>query len=190
MGFRSATPTWPCSATTPDWVGGITNSFSYKNLSVSFGFDGQMGGNVYSVTKWFGQYSGVLSATLQGRENDWDDGFVVPNSIKQNGTANTTTVLAEDYWHNTFFAQEEGIIDASYLKLREARISLILPRSFARFIGFSEASIALVGRNLALWAKQKTIDPETTFDTGNRQGVENGQLPTARSIGFTMSVRP
>ena len=28
------------------------------------------------------------------------------------------------------------------------------------------------------------------LDIGNRQGVENGQLPTARSIGFTMSVRP
>jgi TonB-linked SusC/RagA family outer membrane protein len=174
----------------PDWVGGITNAFTYKGVSLSFGFDGQMGGNVYSVTKWFGQYSGVLSATLLGRENDWDDGFVVPNSVRANGTANTTTVLSEDYWHNTFFAQEEGIIDASYLKLREARLAVILPRSVARRMGFSEASIALVGRNLLLWAKQKTIDPETTFDTGNRQGVENGQLPTARSLGFTVSVRP
>jgi hypothetical protein len=41
-----------------------------------------------------------------------------------------------------------------------------------------------------LFAKQPTIDPETAFDTSNRQGVENGQLPTARSIGFTMNVRP
>jgi len=50
--------------------------------------------------------------------------------------------------------------------------------------------VAIVGRNLLLFAKQPTIDPETAFDTSNRQGVENGQLPTARSIGFTMSVRP
>ena len=57
-------------------------------------------------------------------------------------------------------------------------------------IGFSQATVALVGRNLLLWAKQPTIDPETAFDTGNRQGVENGQLPTARSIGLTLSVRP
>jgi hypothetical protein len=98
--------------------------------------------------------------------------------------------LAQDYWHNTFYAQEEGIIDATYLKLRDARLAINLPGSFARFLGFSGATFALVGHNLMLWAKQKTIDPETTFDTGNRQGVENGQLPTARSIGFTMSVRP
>src|SRR5437899_3093796 len=74
----------------PDWFGGITNTFSYKNLSLSFSFDGQMGGRVYSVTKWFGDYSGVLQATLQGREHDWNDRFVVPNAVYQNGTPDTT----------------------------------------------------------------------------------------------------
>lgn len=178
----------------PDWVGGITNTFSYKSLSLSFTLDGQMGGNVYSVTKWFGQYSGVLQASLQGRENQWNDGFVVPNAVYNDTLpvhrADTTHVLAQEYWHNTFYAQETGIVDASYLKLRELRLAYELPASVARHLGFAAATVALVGRNLLLWAKQPTIDPETTFDTGNRQGVENGQLPTARSYGFTVSVRP
>ena len=175
----------------PDWFGGITNAFTYRNLRLSVALDGQMGGNVYSVTKWFGQYSGVLAATLKGREKDWcDPGYVVPNSVKEDGSPNTTTVCPEDYWHNTFYAQEDGIIDASYLKLREARLAYRLPGSVARHLGFTDATVALIGRNLLLWAKQPTIDPETTFDTGNRQGVENGQLPTARSIGFSVSVRP
>jgi hypothetical protein len=171
----------------PDWVGGITNTISYRRLSLSFSFDGQMGGNVYSVTRWFGDYSGVLQATLLGREHDWNDGFVVPNSVFQSGSGafipDTVHVLAQDYWHNTFYAQEMGILDATYLKLRELRLAYELPSSVA-------ATVALVGHNLLLWAKQSTIDPETAFDTGNRQGVENGQLPTARSWGFTVSVRP
>jgi TonB-linked SusC/RagA family outer membrane protein len=173
-----------------DWVGGMTNTLTYKNLSLSFSFDGQMGGHVYSVTKWFGQYSGVLQATLQGREKQWNDRFVVPNAVYQNGTPDTTHVLAQDYWHNTFYANETGIVDASYLKLRELRLACVLPPSVAHFLGVSDATVALVGRNLLLWAKQPTIDPETAFDTSNRQGVENGQLPTARSFGLTMSVRP
>jgi hypothetical protein len=110
--------------------------------------------------------------------------------VYENGAPDTTRVVAQDYWHNTFYAQETGIIDASYLKLRELRIASALPASVARFLGVSGADFALVGHNLLLWAKQKTLDPETTFDTGNRQGVENGQLPTARSIGFTLSLRP
>src|SRR5216117_3353273 len=160
----------------------------------------QMGGQVYSVTKWFGQYSGVLASTLLGRENDWNDSMLVANSVYQCtpvppattcvGAPNTTKVLAQDYWHNTFYAQEPGIFDATYFKLREARLAYTLPSSVARFLGFSDATFAVVGRNLLLFAQQPTIDPETAFDTSNRQGVENGQLPTARSIGFTMSVRP
>jgi TonB-linked SusC/RagA family outer membrane protein len=184
----------------PDWVGGISNTISYKRMSFSFSFDGQVGGHVYSVTKWFGQYSGVLASTLLGRENDWNDSMLVANSVYQCtpvppattcvGAPNTTKVLSQDYWHNTFYAQEPGIFDATYFKLREARLSYALPPSVARFLGFSDATVAVVGRNLMLFAKQPTIDPETAFDTSNRQGVENGQLPTARSIGFTMSVRP
>ena len=179
----------------PDWVGGITNTFSYKRLSLSFSLDGQMGGHVYSVTKWFGQYSGVLQASLQGRENNWNDRMVVPNAVYESATPgvfkpDTVHVLAQDYWHNGFYANETGIVDASYLKLRELRLAYALPQSVAQRLGFADATVALVGRNLLLWAKQSTIDPETTFDTGNRQGVENGQLPTARSLGFTVSVRP
>jgi TonB-linked SusC/RagA family outer membrane protein len=175
----------------PDWVGGISNTFSYKRMSFSFSFDGQVGGQVYSVTKWFGQYSGVLASSLAGRELDWNDpGYIVPNAVYANGQPDTTHVLAQNYWHNTFNAQESGIFDATFFKLREARLALALPTSVSRFLGFSDATVAIVGRNLLLFAKQPTIDPETAFDTSNRQGVENGQLPTARSIGFTMSVRP
>jgi TonB-linked SusC/RagA family outer membrane protein len=185
----------------PDWIAGITNTVTYKNVSLSFAIDGQVGGNVYSVTKWFGQASGVLSATVAGRENDWNDpGYLVPNAVYYDsarvdcvpscGTPDTTRVLAQDYWHNTTYAQEDGIIDASYLKLRDLRLAVAVPQSVARFLGVESADFALVGHNLFLWAKQKTLDPETIFDTGNRQGVENGQLPTARSIGFTLSLRP
>jgi hypothetical protein len=174
----------------PDWVAGINSTFNYKGVSLSLSFDGQKGGSVYSVTKWFGDYAGVLKATLLGRENDWNDSMVVANSVYADHTTNTTKVLAQDYWHNTFYAQEEGIIDASYIKLRDARLAFDLPSSFAQHLGFAGASFAIVGHNLALWAKQDIIDPETAQDTSNRQGTENGQLPTPRSIGFTLSVRP
>ncbi len=176
----------------PDWVGGLTNTFTFKDFSLSVAIDGQVGGQVYSVTKWFGQYSGILSATLAGRESDWNSpGYVVPNAVYQStGQRDTTHVLAQDYWHNTFYAQENGIVDATYFKLRELRLAWNLPPSIAGRLGFSGATLAFVGHNVFLWAKQKTIDPETAFDTGNRQGVENGQLPTTRSLGFTLSVRP
>ena len=175
----------------PDWIGGFTNTFTYKNLSLSFTVSGQVGGQLYSVTKWFGDYSGVLSASLYGRQQDWNaPGIVVPNAVYEDGTTDTTHVLAQDYWHNTFYANETGIVDASYFKLRDLRLAYEVPPSLANYIGFAGATVSLIGHNLAIWSHQKTLDPETAFDTGNRQGVENGQLPTAKSIGFAISLRP
>jgi TonB-linked SusC/RagA family outer membrane protein len=176
----------------PDWIGGLTNRLTYKRFALSFTFDGQHGGDVYSVTKWFGSYSGVLKRTLAGREVDWDDpGYVVPNAVYEStGAADTTHVLAQEYWHNSFYTQEEGLVDASYVKLREARLAYNLPDRFVNRLGFSAATFSLVGHNLFLWTNNDIIDPETAFDAGNRQGVENAQLPTARSIGFTLSIRP
>jgi len=35
-----------------------------------------------------------------------------------------------------------------------------------------------------------TIDPESAFSSTNLQGIEMGQMPTARSVGFQFSVTP
>jgi outer membrane receptor protein involved in Fe transport len=114
----------------PDWVGGITNSFSYKRFNLSFSFDGQMGGQVYSVTQWFGSYSGVLSNTLAGRELDRNNpGYIVPNAVYSNGSPDTTHVLAQDYWHNTFYAQEPGI-QRDVLQARACRLAYTLPSRY------------------------------------------------------------
>jgi hypothetical protein len=53
------------------------------------------------------------------------------------------------------------------------------------------ARVSVIGRNLALWGtKVPNIDPETAFSSTNLQGIEMGQMPTARSIGFQLSVTP
>ena len=175
----------------PKWNGGITNTFTYNDVSLSLLFDGQYGGNIYSVTKWFGQYSGVLANTLDGRQKDWcAPGLVVANSVHEDGTPNTTAVCPQTFWENTFYANSPGIIDASYLKLRDARLSFNLPHRFVQRMGFSTATFSLVGHDLFLWSKNDVIDPETNFDASNVQGVEQGQLPTPRSIGFTLSIQP
>lgn len=53
----------------PDWKGGWTNQFEYKNWSVSFLVDVKKGGKVYSATNMYLHgYAGNVEATLEGRE--------------------------------------------------------------------------------------------------------------------------
>ena len=55
---------------TPNWQGGITNTFRYKNLTFSFLIDASFGGKIFSNTNKTGLYTGVLAATLPGRDAD------------------------------------------------------------------------------------------------------------------------
>jgi TonB-linked SusC/RagA family outer membrane protein len=55
---------------TPDWIGGITNSVSYKGVNLSFLIDIRKGGELYSGTRATGLETGVLIETLPGRDAD------------------------------------------------------------------------------------------------------------------------
>lgn len=53
---------------TSDWTGGISNTFSYRSLSLSFLIDASVGGSIFSNTNKTGKYTGVLANTLSGRD--------------------------------------------------------------------------------------------------------------------------
>jgi TonB-linked SusC/RagA family outer membrane protein len=72
---------------TPDWIGGITNSFSYNNFHLAFLVDASIGGSLFAGSNSTGSYTGVLAMTLPGR--DADHGglyYYYPDNKKANGT--------------------------------------------------------------------------------------------------------
>src|SRR6185312_7776428 len=76
---------------TPDWIGGINNSFTYKNINLSFLIDASVGGSLFAGTNSTGSYTGVLAMTLPGR--DADHGglyYYYPSDNKDNGTVAIT----------------------------------------------------------------------------------------------------
>jgi TonB-linked SusC/RagA family outer membrane protein len=180
----------------PDWTGSLTNSFRYRNLDLSFLLDTQQGGSVFSVTQMFGNYAGVLPETLEGRCGGPNlppcetHGYLVPNSVKEDGTANTTRVPAELYHHSLFGLQEPFVLDASFTKLREVRLGYAVPASISERMRISNMHVSVVGRNLWLKTPMPHIDPEVAFDASNVQGLEFGSLPSARSFGFHLTVTP
>ena len=179
----------------PDWIGGIQNRFSWGPLDVSVLVDGQAGGDVFSTTNWWGEYTGVLESTLLGRTTDFCEPGIVVQGVLPDGSSNgdgTVEVVTcpQDFFHGNFGIQAASIEDASYMKLREVRIGYEFPTAWLDAVGFRGGNLSLIGRNLFLWSNIENIDPETAFDASNVQGIEFGQFPTARSIGFSLSLRP
>jgi len=197
----------------PDWRGGWSNEIRYRSLRANALLDIRRGGDIFSMTTGFGRFAGVLEETAAGRctpstsplAGNPPQGY--PLCTPQTGLVlegvnrvvtgsdttyvqNQTVIDAQNRWFYGYFAPETHLLDASFVKLREVAVAYDVPRAFADRFRVGGLSLAIVGRNLGLWADNPHIDPETAFDTSNVQGFEFGQTPTARSIGMTITVRP
>lgn len=118
----------------------------------------------------------------------YHDGIVF-NGVNPDGTPNTTVSSAADYYKTLSNIGEYNTFDATFVKLREVKLGYTIPATLTRRIGFQSATVSLVGRNLWIIHKDAPhIDPETAFNTGNGQGLEDLQLPTTRSYGFNITL--
>ncbi len=178
----------------PAWRGGFLNEFTYRNFRFSFLLDGQYGGTIYSQTHHKMAEQGKLRHTLRGRE----DGFIVGEGVVQNAdgtfSPNTKEVNLPAYYGDYYRRAnvESNSFDASFLKLREARLEFNLPKSWVQRTRFlQQASFALYGRDLALLTRFPVFDPETAALNGSTilPGVEIGQLPTPRTYGLNITLK-
>lgn len=177
----------------PDYNFGVRNRFQYGPVSAHVLIDGQQGGSIYSLTSVYGRRAGVLAETIQGREESADqETMIIPGVMVVDGDTvpNTVPTTAQNYWRLLAGLHEAYVYDASYVKLREVRVGLRVPQNWTNRLGMASAEVALLGRNLALWTDVPHIDPETAFNSGNVQGFEYGQFPTARTFGFSVVLTP
>lgn len=192
----------------PDWIGGITNTFKYKNLSFSFLVDVKKGGDVYSLDLDYGSYSGLYPWTAG--KNDLGKsvrlplasggGLILPG-VTADGKVNTTRIDASDINNGGFsFSSADGasyplkkfVYDAGYVKLREVALLYSLP---ARWISglpyFRGVDVSLTGRNL--WIIHKNLpyaDPEQGQASGNASiGFQNAAYPNIRAFAFNVKLK-
>lgn len=177
----------------PKWLLGITNSFSYKSLSLSFLLDIKKGGQQYSRNIADVRRNGVAIETAEiARLNA--DGTEAKSylfdAVYANKQTNTTYVTAQDYWGNSgVYAAAEGfIVETSWFRVREASLSYSLPKSFLGNSPFGSAEISVFGRNLFLRAPNYPhFDPEqNALGVSNAQGLEFNALPQTRSMGVSL----
>ncbi|MFM9984140.1 MAG: SusC/RagA family TonB-linked outer membrane protein [Flavobacteriales bacterium] len=200
-GFYERTSTVvPLGSVLADFTGGVSLWASYKGFKVYTLFDFQKGGKLFSMTNMWGKYSGTLEETaVDGiRENGVDvtgaalTGYDEEGNPLSSGEIVTVNVAAVDHFFGNqgYIIGAADVYDASYIKFRELRITYDFMPKMLEKTPFQGLSVGVTGRNLAILMKNVPhIDPESAISTGNVQGIEGGQLPTARNISFLLSVR-
>lgn len=179
----------------PKYVLGITNTLTYKAISLSFLMEIKEGGQMYSRNIADLQRNGVALETAEFPRYDAAGVLQKPylfDAVYTNGLPNTTYLSAQDYYGNSgIFAAAEGFIyKTSWFRVREASLVYTLPSSFLSRTPFSSASFSVFGRNLFLHSPfYPHLDPEqNVLGVSNANGLEFNALPQTRTIGVGLNV--
>lgn len=166
---------------------GLTNSFSYKNFTLSFLIDMRQGGSMMSGTN-LGLYGvGLHKGTLEGRES----GLTV-TGVTEAGEPNTWQIAPTDvdqYYSRYGQITENFVYNSSFGKLRNLSFGYRIPAKLLEKTPLNSLKLSAVGRNLAvLWSNVPNIDPESGYTaSGNSQGLEYFSMPSTRNLGFNLS---
>ena len=177
----------------PDFRLGFQNEFSFKGVTISALIDWNQGGEIHSQTVQSLRAGGEAEETGAGRGVAYIDNGVILLDEDEEGNAietrpNDIVITAQQFWGQQDDVDEDGIFDATYVKLREVRVGYRLPNSIVENTPFGVIEFGFEPRNLALlYSKVPHIDPEVSFyGPGNAQGIEAFNLPTTRSYGFNV----
>jgi TonB-linked SusC/RagA family outer membrane protein len=181
----------------PDWIGGLTNSFSYKGITLTTLFDARWGMERFNRLENFFVAFGIADYTANRRS------YKVFEGVLADGTANTKQVwldqatgpdgvnYGEGYYRNVYRAISEPFVqDASWIRLRSASLSYALPEKWLPKKVIRSIMASVTGNNLWLHTKYYGLDPESvSADAGsNVDGSSGFTYPAARSILFTINV--
>jgi hypothetical protein len=173
----------------PKWVGGFTNSFSYKGVTASFLIDFKLGHFMISGTHTNAYRHGLDKATLPGR----DVGFVIGDGVNQDGSINQTPSAIQPFYEiiRTNLMSEQSVFNAGSWQLRQASIGYDFTRILPQNKYIKGLKLDLVGNNLAVLKKWVPhIHPDQNGIIGdNRVGLEGTGLPITRDIGFNLNVK-
>lgn len=204
---RSASATEFIGNPNPNWLAGISNNLSYKDLSLSFLVDIRNGGSIFSLDQWYGDGTGLYDHSagvnkrgVASRLPVAEGGGVLLDGVQADGSPNTVYGENQDGNGATVFGyianggvavHKPYVYNGGYVKLREVTLTYALPQSvIGKLKVFKGISLSLIGRNL--WIIDKAMrfsDPEESLTSGNTaQGYQSGAYPATRTYGFNVKL--
>lgn len=172
----------------PLFNAGITNTFRYKNTSLSFLLDGRLGGDVVNATG-----RGLISSGQSKMLEKYRGRQVVIDGVVQQPDGSyepNTTPITLDYQTitNYFYAVSSNFVeDGSYIRLSYVTLNFDLSNSVKR-TALTSLRFSFTGNNLFLLTRYTGADPKLNANTGaggtGSAGIDNYAVPNTSSINF------
>lgn len=155
----------------PDFQGGLTNTFRYKDFDLMAFFQYSYGNYVFNYNRYFFEHGGERTTGYSAQQLDrWQQ----PGDI--------TDIPRMAYVnYNTNLRPSRHVEDASYLRLKNLTFGYSLPKAIAAKIGASQVRLYVSGQNVLTFTGYSGLDPEVSVNPSETvQGVDQGVMPQPR----------
>ena len=181
----------------PRYTVQVTNTFTYKALSLTGLLDFRKGGVVVNGNDQYQTSVGTSLRTLDRYKQAVFDGVVASKDAAGNTvyTPNTRSVeLTQSYYSILSGIGTAFVEDGSWARLRYVTLSYSLPAPLLSHTGFIKGvELSVTGRNLVLLTKYTGGDPETAaagagVRGGGSNGFDFGNVPGTRGVDMGLRV--
>ena len=174
----------------PLWTGGLTNTFSYKNLNLLVRVDYTTGHSTYNYARAYqdGNWQGDVNMTKEFADKSWKkqgDVTDVPRYYWQDQTqqnlwrGNPNTGINSNY-----------VEKSDFLCIREVTLSYTIPSRLLQKAKLSNLRLNLTGNNLHYFTGYKGLNPEDGgYSSSSGSWGDRGRYPNPRNliVGATVS---
>ena len=182
----------------PKLIGGWNNTFTYKNLSLSFLLDFRLGGDVFNGTEQFMVGNGLSKLTTQNnRQSVTVDGinattgepYTQTYEAGKTYTFGKTTysgeAMIQKYWDNYADNSYNFIQSVNWLKLRSLSLSYDFTSLLRSHTIIKRLSANITAQNLFTWTNYKGMDPEVC---SGATGIDYCSVPSVRTYTFGVNI--
>ncbi|WP_312394047.1 TonB-dependent receptor plug domain-containing protein, partial [Chryseobacterium sp.] len=178
---------------TPDFIGGISNNFSYKGFDLAVFLKFSVGGDIYNATKQSLSPYGVYQNVPTEFGNNYYH-LIDPNTGQ--ATTNLTRLkelnpnedsslwsLSNTNTANITYPSSYYVEDGSYLRISMVTLGYSFPKEFLSTVRLANARIYATVNNLATITGYSGFDPEVSAASGVTvsPGYDTSSFPRSRS---------
>lgn len=178
------------------WQMGWSNTFTWKDLSLSFLINGRIGGKVLSMTESYLDGYGLSQRTADARlyaekNNIYADPCYGNNLLGIALDDGSGRVVPIDAYYNSVGGVtpqdiERYLYSGTNFRLRELSVGYTFRNLFGQN---KNLSLSFIARNLFFIYKDAPVDPDVSLSTGTGLGAfEVFNMPSSRSFGFSLNV--
>jgi TonB-dependent starch-binding outer membrane protein SusC len=164
----------------PDFIGGLTNTVTYKNFDLSIFFQFSVGNKVLNFTK----------ATLVNMGADLESNQSVDALRRWRQPGDITDIPRYELGSTTNNLHSNRLLeDASFLRLKNLNVGYKLPRSISDKVMMEQLRVYVSTTNLWTLTKYSGADPEVSTLDGSTAaaGIEFFTLPQVRTISVGLN---